>query len=44
MGLVDFAIRRRVTIAMATVAITLLGLISLSRSRSTCCPTSPTRR
>mgnify|MGYP003694354385 CR=1 FL=1 len=25
MGLVDFAIRRRVTIAMATVAITLLG-------------------
>ncbi len=31
MGLVDFAIRRRVTIAMATVAITLLGMISLSR-------------
>ena len=31
MGLVDFAIRRRVTIAMATVAITLLGFISLSR-------------
>jgi HAE1 family hydrophobic/amphiphilic exporter-1 len=31
MTLVDFAIRRRVTIAMATVAITLLGLISLSR-------------
>ncbi len=31
MGLVDFAIRRRVTIAMATVAITLLGIISLSR-------------
>jgi HAE1 family hydrophobic/amphiphilic exporter-1 len=30
-GLVDFAIRRRVTIAMATVAITLLGMISLSR-------------
>src|SRR3982751_87678 len=30
-GLVDFAIRRRVTIAMATVAITLLGFISLSR-------------
>jgi hydrophobic/amphiphilic exporter-1 (mainly G- bacteria), HAE1 family len=29
--LVDFAIRRRVTIAMATVAITLLGMISLSR-------------
>jgi HAE1 family hydrophobic/amphiphilic exporter-1 len=29
--LVDFAIRRRVTIAMATVAITLLGVISLSR-------------
>ena len=26
MGLVDFAIRRRVTIAMATVAITLLGI------------------
>ena len=31
MTLVDFAIRRRVTIAMATVAITLLGAISLSR-------------
>jgi len=31
MTLVDFAIRRRVTIAMATVAITLLGFISLSR-------------
>jgi HAE1 family hydrophobic/amphiphilic exporter-1 len=31
MNLVDFAIRRRVTIAMATVAITLLGFISLSR-------------
>ena len=31
MGIVDFAIRRRVTIAMATVAITLLGFISLSR-------------
>jgi HAE1 family hydrophobic/amphiphilic exporter-1 len=31
MTLVDFAIRRRVTIAMATVAITLLGMISLSR-------------
>jgi HAE1 family hydrophobic/amphiphilic exporter-1 len=31
MRLVDFAIRRRVTIAMATVAITLLGFISLSR-------------
>ena len=31
MKLVDFAIRRRVTIAMATVAITLLGVISLSR-------------
>jgi HAE1 family hydrophobic/amphiphilic exporter-1 len=31
MGLVDFAIRRRVTIAMATVAVTLLGIISLSR-------------
>jgi HAE1 family hydrophobic/amphiphilic exporter-1 len=31
MGLVDFAIRRRVTIAMAMVAITLLGAISLSR-------------
>jgi HAE1 family hydrophobic/amphiphilic exporter-1 len=31
MGLVDFAIRRRVTIAMAMVAITLLGMISLSR-------------
>jgi hydrophobic/amphiphilic exporter-1 (mainly G- bacteria), HAE1 family len=31
MQLVDFAIRRRVTIAMATVAITLLGVISLSR-------------
>src|SRR5688572_3973614 len=31
MTLVDFAIRRRVTIAMATVAITLLGIISLSR-------------
>jgi HAE1 family hydrophobic/amphiphilic exporter-1 len=30
-GLVDFAIRRRVTIAMATVAIILLGMISLSR-------------
>jgi HAE1 family hydrophobic/amphiphilic exporter-1 len=30
-GLVDFAIRRRVTIAMATVAITLLGFISLSK-------------
>jgi HAE1 family hydrophobic/amphiphilic exporter-1 len=31
MNIVDFAIRRRVTIAMATVAITLLGMISLSR-------------
>jgi HAE1 family hydrophobic/amphiphilic exporter-1 len=31
MNIVDFAIRRRVTIAMATVAITLLGFISLSR-------------
>jgi hydrophobic/amphiphilic exporter-1 (mainly G- bacteria), HAE1 family len=31
MRLVDFAIRRRVTIAMATVAVTLLGFISLSR-------------
>ncbi len=31
MQLVDFAIRRRVTIAMATVAICLLGAISLSR-------------
>jgi hydrophobic/amphiphilic exporter-1 (mainly G- bacteria), HAE1 family len=31
MQLVDFAIRRRVTIAMATVAIALLGVISLSR-------------
>src|SRR5690349_12233986 len=31
MTLVDFAIRRRVTIAMAMVAITLLGMISLSR-------------
>ncbi len=31
MGLVDFAIRRRVTIAMATIAIALLGGISLSR-------------
>ncbi len=31
MNIVDFAIRRRVTIAMATVAITLLGVISLSR-------------
>src|SRR5688572_20003545 len=31
MTLVDFAIRRRVTIAMATVAVTLLGFISLSR-------------
>lgn len=31
MQLVDFAIRRRVTIAMATVAVTLLGAISLSR-------------
>ena len=31
MTLVDFAIRRRVTIAMAMVAITLLGFISLSR-------------
>lgn len=31
MGIVDFAIRRRVTIAMATVAITLLGFISLSK-------------
>jgi len=31
MGLVDFAIRRRVTIAMATVAIILLGGISLSK-------------
>ena len=31
MTLVEFAIRRRVTIAMATVAITLLGMISLSR-------------
>lgn len=31
MQLVDFAIRRRVTIAMATVALVLLGGISLSR-------------
>ena len=31
MQLVDFAIRRRVTIAMATLAIALLGAISLSR-------------
>jgi HAE1 family hydrophobic/amphiphilic exporter-1 len=31
MQLVDFAIRRRVTIAMATVAVALLGGISLSR-------------
>jgi hydrophobic/amphiphilic exporter-1 (mainly G- bacteria), HAE1 family len=31
MQLVDFAIRRRVTIAMATVAVMLLGAISLSR-------------
>src|ERR1041384_197767 len=31
MNIGDFAIRRRVTIAMATVAITLLGMISLSR-------------
>jgi HAE1 family hydrophobic/amphiphilic exporter-1 len=31
MNIVDFAIRRRVTIAMAMVAITLLGLISLQR-------------
>jgi HAE1 family hydrophobic/amphiphilic exporter-1 len=31
MQLVDFAIRRRVTIAMATIAIGLLGAISLSR-------------
>src|ERR1041384_3196429 len=31
MNIGDFAIRRRVTIAMATVAITLLGAISLSR-------------
>ena len=31
MQLVDFAIRRRVTIAMATVAIALLGGISLAR-------------
>jgi HAE1 family hydrophobic/amphiphilic exporter-1 len=31
MQLVDFAIRRRVTIAMATLAIGLLGAISLSR-------------
>ena len=31
MNIVDFAIRRRVTIAMAMVAITLLGMISLQR-------------
>lgn len=31
MNIVDFAIRRRVTIAMAMVAITLLGMISLAR-------------
>src|SRR5688572_29216086 len=31
MQLVDFAIRRRVTIAMATIAVMLLGAISLSR-------------
>ena len=31
MNIVDFAIRRRVTIAMAMVAINLLGLISLQR-------------
>ena len=31
MNLVDFAIRRRVTIAMATLAVTLFGVVSLSR-------------
>jgi HAE1 family hydrophobic/amphiphilic exporter-1 len=31
MQLIDFAIRRRVTIVMCTVAITLFGLVSLSR-------------
>jgi HAE1 family hydrophobic/amphiphilic exporter-1 len=31
MGLIDFAIRRRVTIAMATVAVLLFGWVSLGR-------------
>ena len=31
MQLIDFAIRRRVTIVMCTVAIALFGLVSLSR-------------
>ena len=31
MRIVDLALRRRVTIAMATVAVTLFGIVSLSR-------------
>lgn len=31
MRIVDLALRRRVTIAMATVAVTLFGVVSLSR-------------
>ncbi len=38
MQLVDFAIRRRVTVAMATVAVTLLGLISLARLKVSLLP------
>ena len=43
--LIDFAIRRRVTIVMFTVAIALFGFVSLLAAQArTCCRTSPTRR
>jgi HAE1 family hydrophobic/amphiphilic exporter-1 len=38
MQLIDFAIRRRVTVVMCTVAIALFGLVSLSRLKLTLLP------